>query len=133
MTSRFLSFAAFGLTACLALTLWAQAASAAACALTAADLAALRSSRAALASQAQIDALPQDRQAMLCASRLHWNRIAAGNGVENEWNEVSPFYLSPRERRAYGKIVDAFIRAQRKRPDGDWGPISKETLVALTK
>ncbi len=130
---KLLRTTAFGVTACLALTVWAQAASSAACALTAADLAALRHSRAALASQAQIDALPQDRQAMLCASRLHWNRIAAGNGVENEWNEVTSYYLSPRERRAYGKIVDAFVRAQNKRPDGEWGPISKETLDALTK
>ena len=119
--------------ACLALTVWAQAAFAAACALTAADLAALRHSRAALSGQAQIDALPQDRQAMLCATRLHWNRIAAGQGGKDEWHEVSDFYLSPRERRAYGKIVDAQVRALNKDPNGEWGPISKKTLDALTK
>ena len=133
MNSRLLRFAAFGFMVCLAFIVWAHAASAAACALTTRDLAALRASHAALAGQAQIDALPQSRQTTLCATRLHWNRIAAGNGVENEWNAVSPFYLSPRERRAYGKIVDAFVRAQNKRPDGEWGPISKETLDALKK
>jgi hypothetical protein len=124
---------ALGFAACLALIVGAQAASAAACALTAGDLAALRASRAALASQAQIDALPQDRQTALCATRLHWNRIAAGEGAENEWHEVTPDYLSPRERRAYGRISDRAVRRLNKRPDGEWGPISKETLDALKK
>ncbi len=126
---------AFGVTAALALALGAQAASAsaAACALTAGDLAALRASRAALTSRAQIDALPQDRQAMLCATRLHWKRIAAGDGAENEWIAVTPEYLSPRERRAYRRIADGAVRRLNKSPDGEWGPISKETLDALTK
>ncbi len=106
---------------------------AAACALTAGDLAALRASRAALVSRAQIDALPQDRQAALCATRLHWKNIAAGKGAENEWTKVTPDYLSPRERRAYRKIADRAVRRLNKRPDGEWGPISKETLDALTK
>ncbi len=130
---RVLCFTAFGVTACLALIVWAQAASAAACELTAADLAALQASNSKLASQAQIDALPEDRQAMLCASRLHWNRIAAGKGGKDEWTEVYSYYLSPRERRAYNRIVGAFIRAQRKHPDGEWGPISQKTLEMLRK
>lgn len=125
--------AAFGVTAGLALTVWAQAASAAACDLTAADFAALKVSNSKLASQVQVDALPQDRQDMLCASRVHWNRIAAGRGGKDEWMEVYSFYLSPRELRAYNKIVGAFIREQKKHPDGEWGPISQKTLEMLRK
>jgi len=133
MNFRLRRLMAFGVMACLALTVWAQTASAAACALTAADFAALQVSNSKLASQAQIDALPEDRQEMLCASRLHWNRIAAGQGGKDEWTEVYSYYLSPRERRAYNKIVGAFIRTQNKHPDGEWGPISQETLKLLSK
>ena len=134
MNSRLVRFTAFGFAVCFALGLCAQAASAAACALTAADFVALRLSHSKLASQAQVDAQPPNRQTMLCDTRLRWHRVAAGTSVGDDLDGVSPFYLSPSERRAYGKLMDARAQAAlKKMPKGEWGRISKETLDALTK
>jgi hypothetical protein len=134
MNSRLLRFTAFGFAACIALGLLTRTALAAACTLTAADFAALRLSHSKLASQAQVDAQPQDRQTLLCDTRLHWNRVAAGTSVDGDLDGISPFYLSPSERRAYDKLMDAHAQATlKKMPKGEWGRISKETLDALTK
>jgi hypothetical protein len=134
MNSRLVRFTAFGFAVCFALGLLARTASAAACALTAADFAALRLSHSKLASQAQVDAQPPDRQTMLCKTRLRWNRVAAGTSADGDLEGISPFYLSPSERRAYGKLMNARAHAVlKKMPKGEWGKISKETLDALTK
>lgn len=130
-TSRFL---AFGFVVCFALVVWADAASAAACVLTAADFGALKTSRSGLASQEQIDAKPPHLQTMLCATRLHWNCVASGTWVDSDLDEISPYYLSPSERTAFAKIIDASAQAKlSKMSDAEWRQLRRKLIDDLNK
>ena len=122
-------FVAFGFMVCFALTGWTSAAAAAACTLTAADLTALQLSNAHLADRAQIDALSQDRGAMLCRTRLQWNRVASGQWAESDLIGVSVYYLSPAERLAFSKIQTAVIEARLKHmSDAEWRQFQQKLL-----
>jgi len=119
---------------CFALTALDQAASAAACTLTAEDFAALQLSNSGLASQAQINAKPPKQQAMLCATRLHWNRVASGTSVDSDLDEISPHYLSPLERQVFGKLTDAKAQAILSHmSDAEWRQLRQKTLGELKK
>jgi hypothetical protein len=134
MNSRPWRIAAFGFMICFALTALEQAAWAAACALTAEDFAALQLSNSGLASQSQIDAKPPNQQAMLCATRLHWNRVASGTSVDSDLDEISPHYLSPLERGVYGKLTDAKAQAILSHmSDAEWRQLKQKTLGELKK
>jgi hypothetical protein len=133
MNFRSSHITAFGFVFCI-LNALDQAASAAACTLTAEDFAALQLSASGLASQAQIDAKPPNQQAMLCATRLHWNRVASGTSIDSDLDEISPYYLSPIERRVFGKLTDAKALAiLNHMPDTEWRKLRQKTLDDLKK
>lgn len=85
-----------------------------ACTLTASDLDSLKLSRSGLSDQAQVDALPQDRQTLLCGTRMKWNHIASGNWTDEDMAHVSVYYLSPSEGAAFVKVLDAYMVAKLK-------------------
>jgi hypothetical protein len=123
-----------GVIAACALVVWADAVSAAACVLTAADFEALKTSRSGLASQEQINAKPPHQQTMLCATRLHWNRVASGTWVDSDLDEISPHYLSLSERTAFAKIFDASAQAKlNKMSDVEWRQPRQKLIDELKK
>ena len=123
-----------GVIAACAVVVWADAVSAAACVLTAADFEALKTSRSGLASQQQIDAKTPHLQAMLCATRLHWNRVASGTWADSDLDEISPHFLSPSERAAFGKLLDASAQAKiGKMSDAEWRQLRQKLIDDLKK
>jgi hypothetical protein len=123
-----------GLIAACAVVVWADAVSAAACILTAADFEALKASRSGVASQEQIDAKPPHQQTILCATRLHWNRVASGTWVDSDLDEISPHYLSPSERTAFAKMIDASTQAKlSKMSDAEWRRLKQKLTDDLKK
>jgi hypothetical protein len=134
MNSGPLRLTAFSFIVCFALTVWAQAASAAACTLTADDLAALQLSSSRLASQAEFDEKAPNLQTMICATRLHWNRVKSGTSEDSDLDVISPYYLSPPERQVYGMLLDARAQATLSHmSDSEWRQLRQKTLGALKK
>jgi hypothetical protein len=112
------------ITVC-ALAVWADTASAAACVLTAADFEALKTSHSGLASQEQIDAKAPKQQTELCATRLHWNRVASGTWVDSELGEIWPYYLSPSERFTFYRLSEAKVLAT---SDAEWRQLRQKLI-----
>lgn len=89
-----------------------KASLAATCTLTAADFESLKLSKSALGDQAAVDALPQDRQELLCKTRKTWNLIAAGTWTQEDFRGVSPnIYLSPAEMPIFNKVYNDVAKA----------------------
>ena len=81
------------------------------------DFQALQISKSGVKDQAAVDALPAERQQMLCSTRVLWNRIHAnGDHLPKTWPDeepgFSPSFLSPDELRAFNKLEDDWIDAQ---------------------
>jgi hypothetical protein len=90
---------------------------AAKCVAPTADFEALKLSKSGVKDQAGVDALPSERQQMLCSTRVLWNRIHAnGDRLPKSWPDeepgFSPSFLSPDELRAFNRLEDDWIDAQ---------------------
>lgn len=134
MNSPFGRYFAVGVIVAWALLVRTDAFSAAACNLTAADFEAIKTSSSGLASQEQIDAKPPNQQARLCATRLHWNRVASGTWVDSDLDEISPTYLSPSERTAFYKLYDgSFLVKIKQMSDAEWRQIRQKVMEELKK
>lgn len=109
-------------------------AASAACALTAADFESLKLSKAALATQAEVDAYPADRQSELCGTRAAWKRITSGNWVDNDLANVMRLYLSPTEVVQFQKLQHDVVMAKLKgMSDDEWAQFRQKLLDGLKK
>ena len=127
-------FGLVALAALAALAVFPTAASAAACALTAADFESLKLSKAALATQAEVDAYPADRQSDLCRTRAAWKRITSGNWVDDDLANVMRLYLSPTEAVQFQKLQNAAAIAKIKgMSDDEWKQFRQNLIDGLKK
>ena len=85
-------------------------AAAAECALTAADFKSLQLSNSHIKTQAEVDALPEDKQKALCKTRMQWDQILSSGQLTDDDTVYWPHYLSPGERKAYGALEDASMQ-----------------------
>ena len=81
------------------------------------DFQSLQLSKSALKDQAAADALPAERQQMLCSTRALWRKVHAnGDQLPKTWPDeepgISPAFLSPDELRVFNKLEDDWIDAQ---------------------
>ena len=82
------------------------------CVVDATDLAALRLSKSGLQTQAQVDALADWKQDLVCQTRQFWRQLRAnGDRLTAPPADYSPYYLSPDEKAVASKVVDAWITA----------------------
>jgi hypothetical protein len=76
------------------------------------DYASLRLSKSALSEQAQVDALDEFRQTLLCSTRDLWRTVHANGGHvvgAARPPRFSPIYLSPAELSIVNRAVDEWI------------------------
>jgi hypothetical protein len=112
-----------------------KASLAATCTLTAADFESLKLSKSALGDQVAVDALPQDRQELLCNTRRTWNRIVAGTWTQEDFRHVSPInYLSPVEKPIFNKVYNDVVKAiLNKMSDADFQKMRRDWMEQLKK
>jgi hypothetical protein len=72
---------------------------AAECTLTAADFQSLQLSPSHIMDRAQVDALLDDRQTLLCKTRIAWSQMKTGE-YRGDYKHVSVYFLSPRKPRS---------------------------------
>jgi hypothetical protein len=81
------------------------------------DFPALQASRSGVKDQAGVDALPLEKQKMLCTTRALWKRVhGAGDHLPKTWPDdeegYSPSFLSADELRVFNKLEDDWVEAQ---------------------
>ena len=103
------------------LTMLVSGAAASPCQLSAADFASMSKSYFAISTQAQVDALPAERQGYLCRTRAIWDRIEAGGSfTADEVLHLTARFLSPEELKIHNPLLDlAFSDTMEHKPDAE--------------
>ena len=92
------------------LALVAQPAFAAHCQLSNGDFEALRASKSHIQDQSQVDALPEEKQELLCKTRINFKKYHQSHGGIQSVSEMASLYLSPAEAKEYSGWLDDLFR-----------------------
>jgi hypothetical protein len=83
------------------------------CVLQANDFVSLRKSKSGLKNQAQVDAMSEFAQTVLCQTRDMWRRAHAnGNKLDGPPVRYSATYLSSTEQKIMVKLINDYIAAK---------------------